>query len=100
MTFPVAKRPIPMTLNQAIDRLYDLNPGVVGIDGERHERRHKPLLLLAALDLIDEGLASPNRSPWGQNLRDRFTARFETVRKHDGGHSSMPSKRACNRKPK
>lgn len=51
--------------------------------GERHERPHKPLLLLAAFDLIDEGLATPERIPWGQALRDRFTARFNLVRKLD-----------------
>lgn len=33
-----------MTLNQAIDRLHDLNPGVVAIDSERHERPYEPLL--------------------------------------------------------
>ena len=46
-----------MLLESAIGRLYTLNVGVTGVAGERHERPHKPLLLLAAFDLIDEGLA-------------------------------------------
>jgi hypothetical protein len=39
----------------AIERLYDLHPGTTPVDeGNPHERPHKPLLLLAALDLINE----------------------------------------------
>ena len=72
-----------MLIDAAIERLYDLNVGVVGVDGERHERPHKPLLLLAVLDLIDEGLATPDRIPWCDELRARFTARFVIVRRHD-----------------
>ena len=67
----------------AIERLYDLNVGIIGVAGERHERPHKPLLLLAVLDLIDEGLATPEQIPWCQELRDRFTSRFLLVRRHD-----------------
>jgi putative restriction endonuclease len=72
-----------MLLDCAIERLYDLNVGIIGVAGERHERPHKPLLLLAVLDLIDEGLATPEQIPWCQELRDRFTSRFLLVRKHD-----------------
>lgn len=71
------------SIEQAIERLYDLNVGIVGAGAERHERPHKPLLLLAIFDLIDEGLATPDSIPWCQELRDRFAARFEVVRKHD-----------------
>lgn len=72
-----------MLLDTAIERLYDLNVGVIGVGGERHERPHKPLLLLAAFDLLDVGLATPESIPWCQELRARFTRRFEIVRKHD-----------------
>jgi len=73
-----------VNLDQAIERLYDLHPGVTPVEeGSPHERPHKPLLLLAALDLIDEGLATPDRIPWCQALRDRFTARFLFVKKHN-----------------
>ena len=71
-------------LPRAIERLYALNVGVTPLEeGAPHERPHKPLMLLAAFDLIDDGLASPKRIPWCQELRDRFTTRFELVRKHN-----------------
>jgi putative restriction endonuclease len=71
-------------LPQAIERLYDLNVGTTPVEeGPPHEKPHKPLLLLAVFDLIDEGLATPDRIPWCQELRDRFKARFEVVRKHN-----------------
>jgi putative restriction endonuclease len=68
---------------EAISRLYQLRVETTTRDGDGspHEKPHKPLLLLAAFDLIDEGLASPDRIPWCQELRDRFSARFEVVRK-------------------
>lgn len=81
-----------MLLADAIERLYDLNVGTTPVEeGSPHERPHKPLLLLAALDLIDEGLATPERIPWCQALRDRFTARFLLVRKHnDQNNPELP----------
>lgn len=47
-----------LKLNPAIFRLYDLNTGIIGVGGDRHEWPHKPLLLLAVLDLLDEGKAT------------------------------------------
>ncbi|RFC48368.1 MAG: putative restriction endonuclease [Verrucomicrobia bacterium] len=73
-----------MFLASAIERLYDLQVGTTPVgEGKPHERPHKPLLLLAALDLIDDGKASAQRIPWCQDLRDRFTAHFLQVRKHN-----------------
>ncbi len=73
-----------MNLSEAISRLYDLRPGTTpGEEDSPHERPHKPLLLLAAFDLIDEGLATPERIPWCQELRDRFSSRFVLVRRHN-----------------
>lgn len=73
-----------MNPDEAIDRLYDLHPGTTPVEeGSPHERPHKPLLLLAALDLIDEGIATPERIPWCRELRDRFSTRFRLVRKHN-----------------
>jgi hypothetical protein len=70
-----------VTVDAAIERLYDLNPGTTPVaEGSPHERPHKSLLLLAALDLIDDGLASPDRIPWCQPLRDRFSARLSIFR--------------------
>jgi len=72
------------SLAPAIERLYDLNVGTTPVEeGPPHERPHKPLLLLAVFDLIDEGLATPDHIPWCQELRDRFKARFEVARKHN-----------------
>ena len=75
--------PAVPSLPQAIERLYELNVDTTTKqnDGSPHEKPHKPLLLLAAFDLLDEGLAAPDRIPWCQALRDRFKARFEVVRK-------------------
>lgn len=48
-------------------------------------------MLLAALDLIDEGKAKPDNIPWSQELRDRFTARFLSVKKHnDQNNPDLP----------
>ena len=81
-----------MTLDQAIERFYDLKVGITPLEeGAPHERPHKPLLLLAAFDLIDEGKATPDRIPWCQELRDRFTARFLLVKKHnDQNNPDLP----------
>jgi putative restriction endonuclease len=77
-----------VSISQAIERLYELNVGTTPIeDGAPHEKPHKPLLLLAVFDLIDEGLASPDLVPWCQHLRDRFTARFLSVKKHNDQNS-------------
>ena len=82
-----------MQLAEAIARLYQLRVDTTTKDGDGspHEKPHKPLLLLAALDLIDEGLASPERIPWCQELRDRFSAGFELVRKlNDRNNPDLP----------
>lgn len=82
-----------MTLDQIIERLYNLRVDTTTRDGDGspHEKPHKPLLLLAALDLIDEGLATPDRIPWNQDLRDRFKTRFDVVRKlNDANDPALP----------
>jgi putative restriction endonuclease len=79
-------------LAAAIERLYDLNVGTTPVqEGAPHEKPHKPLLLMAAFDLIDEGIATPDHIPWCQAIRDRFTARFNLVRKHnDQNNPDLP----------
>ncbi len=81
-----------MLLAAAIERLYDLNVGTTPVqEGAPHEKPHKPLLLMAAFDLIDEGLATPDHIPWCQAIRDRFTTRFNLVRKHnDQNNPDLP----------
>lgn len=83
---------LPVLLASAIERLYDLHVGTTPVEeGSPHERPHKPLLLLAVFDLIDEGLATPEHIPWCQALRDHFTARFLLVRKHnDQNNPDLP----------
>ena len=70
----------PTILATAIERLYDLNVGIIGTGAERHERPHKPVLLLAALDLMDRGQATPAKIPWNQAIRTRFTEIFNLVK--------------------
>ncbi len=81
-----------LTFSSSIERLYSLNVGTTPLEeGAPHEKPHKPLLLLVVFDLIDEGLATPDRIPWCQELRDRFTARFQLVRKHnDQNNPDLP----------
>ncbi len=81
-----------MLLAAAIECLYDLNVGTTPVqEGSPHEKPHKPLLIMAAFDLIDEGLATPDHIPWCQELRDRFTARFNLVRNHnDQNNPDLP----------
>jgi putative restriction endonuclease len=71
------------TLAQAIEAIYRLNVGVVGHGEDRHERPHKPVLLLAVLDLIAQGKATPDRVVWCRDLRERFALYFQHVRKRD-----------------
>lgn len=69
-------------INEAIEALYDLHVGVMP-GPERHERPHKPILLLAVLDLMAQGKATPDRIPWSAELRSRFRLYFDRVHKHN-----------------
>ncbi|MCF7761151.1 MAG: HNH endonuclease [Cephaloticoccus sp.] len=72
-----------MTATDAIEILYRLNTGVIGKGSERHERPHKPVMLLAVLDGIAMGKAHPDRVEWSQWLRVRFKAFFDLVKTLD-----------------
>lgn len=70
------------------ESLFILRVGVTGAGANRHERPHKPVLLLAMLDLIarNPGVGRCDRTvtiPWSQDLRERFRAYFEIVRSGD-----------------
>lgn len=69
------------------EQLYNLRVGCVGSGADRHERPHKPLLLLTILDLIATGKARPNRVPWSPELRARFQEYFAIVRAKDDAFS-------------
>ena len=68
-------------LEEAIERVYDLNVGVIGSGRERHERPHKPVLLLAVLDFIATGRASAERIMWSHDLRGYFGEYFKKVQR-------------------
>jgi hypothetical protein len=57
------------SFNQAVEALYGLSVGIIGQGAERHERPHKPLLLLAVLDLIAQGRATPDRVVWCRSVK-------------------------------
>jgi len=59
-------------LTRALDVLYHLKVGVTGVGADRHERPHKPLLLLAVLESLDAGEATPDRVEWSRGLIARF----------------------------
>ena len=72
-----------MNFPSAVEILYRLSTGVVGTGVDRHERPHKPALLLAVLDAIAAGKARPDRVPWSKWLRERFGEYFAIVRSHN-----------------
>jgi putative restriction endonuclease len=75
--------PTGTSFDQCVEAIYDLNVGVVGTGVERHERPHKPLMLLAVLDLIAQGKATPDRVAWSPELRSQFERYFAKVKKRD-----------------
>src|SRR5688572_82064 len=72
-----------MNFSAAVEVLYRLNTGVIGTGDDRHERPHKPILLLAVFDALAEGNARPNHLPWSNWLRERFRLYFELVQSHN-----------------
>lgn len=72
-----------MTFDDAVEVLYCLKTGVIGSGDGRHERPHKPILLLAIFDGLAAGTARPDRVPWGKWLRDRFRIYFDLVKSHN-----------------
>jgi hypothetical protein len=59
-----------MLLDSAVGRLYHLNVGTTPVEeGSPHERPHKPLLLLAAVDLMD----AAHLIPFSENQNDHPT---------------------------
>lgn len=72
-----------MTTEDAIALVYDLKRGRTG----KHERPHKPVLLLAVLDLIERGDISDNRIIPSQDLREAFTTYFKIVRRGNDQNS-------------
>lgn len=64
-----------MTTEDAIALIYDLKRD----RSSGHEKPHKPILLLAVMDLIERGIINNNRIVPSQELRETFTAYFKVV---------------------
>jgi putative restriction endonuclease len=62
-----------------LERLYDLRRDKRG----SHERPHKPVLLLAILDLLDRGILRGNQVPFTEELESTFRRFFAVVRSRD-----------------
>lgn len=70
-------------IDSYIEKIYRLNVGIVGKGVERHERPHKPVMLLTVIDLIGSGRIEENRIEWNEDLTKRFKEIFAKVRKKD-----------------
>lgn len=68
-----------MSLNETIERLYQLKRGKRG----GHERPHKPALLLAVLDLVESGVIRDNRIELTDDLVRVFKEIFGKVARRD-----------------
>lgn len=62
-----------------LERLYNLSRDKRG----KHERPHKPVLLLAIIDLIDRGLLAENAVPLSSELVAAFKRYFDVVHSAD-----------------
>ncbi len=67
------------------DQFYDLHTGIVG----NHERPHKPVMLLAVMDLIELKVITNNLIPFSDQLRQRFTHYFDIVRKSNDSNTPI-----------
>jgi len=72
-----------MSLSPILETLHNLNVGIIGKGNWRHERPHKPCLVLAVLDLIERGEVMDGRVRWSSALRERWRKYFDSVRQAD-----------------
>lgn len=68
-----------MTIEEAVVGLYSLRRDKQG----KHERPHKPVMLLAVMDLIELGLVHSGKIPPSRKLKKLFHSYFQVVRKED-----------------
>ena len=71
--------PTDKTWQTWLERLYNLRRDKCG----SHERPHKPVLLLAIMDLLDQGLLTKNEIPLSEDLVRVFQRYFAAVRQQD-----------------
>lgn len=82
-----------MTTEEAIALLYDLKRD----RSSGHEKPHKPVLLLAVMDLIERGEINDNRIVPSKELREVFTNYFKIVRQgNDQNSPENPFYYLCN----
>ena len=72
-----------MNFATAVEALYCLNTGVIGSGTVKHERPHKPVLLLAIFDALAAGKAQPEHVEWSNWLIERFRTYFDVVKSHN-----------------
>lgn len=72
-----------MTTEEAITLLYDLHRD----RSSGHEKPHKPVLLLAVMDLIERGEITKNEITPSRALRNGFTAYFRIVKQGNDQNS-------------
>lgn len=65
-----------MSLATYADKFSQLNVGRVA----GHERPHKPVMLLALLDLFEQGVIKENRITYSPELLELFGEYFDAVR--------------------
>jgi hypothetical protein len=75
----VLPMPTERTWQQWLERFYNLRRDKRG----SHERPHKPVLLLAILDLLDRGALTKNEIELTPELSKTFKRYFEVVRQRD-----------------
>ncbi len=71
--------PTERTWQQWLERLYNLRRD----KRDSHERPHKPVLLLAILDLLDRGHLDSNQVALTPELTQTFRRYFDVVRRAD-----------------
>lgn len=82
-----------MTTEEAIFLLYDIHRD----RSSGHEKPHKPVLLLAVMDLIERGVIANNHITPSKELRDGFTAYFNIVKQgNDNNSPENPFYYLCN----
>ena len=82
-SYPLNDYKTQMTIEDAIALIYDLKRD----SSSGHEKPHKPILLLAVLDLIERGDIYGNQIIPSQELRETFTAYFAIVRQGNDQNS-------------
>jgi putative restriction endonuclease len=69
-----------MSIPDFYNHILNLHVDFIGKGSDRHERPHKPIMMLVVMDLIEDGSARVEHIEWTQKLRTRFAEYFEIVK--------------------